>query len=142
MRWLNQQLFDQFTRLDPRPTSFFDLFRAMDPETRGEILNDAVWRLTPDGHIGVMEDGQPAGHFSLLLLWNHAPVPEGCLSRDLNGLVTPLETFDAQWFAKNHPTFISPKTVTSDQIQGRRSTHPHPRFFRNAAITAWGSPLA
>lgn len=96
MRWLKQQLFEQLTRLDPRPAWFFDRFRVMDPESRDEVLADMAHSMTRHGHIGITRNGRGEGHFSLMVIWNHKPVPPGCPSVDLDEVMNPMQTLDEE----------------------------------------------
>lgn len=96
MHWLRQQLFDQLTRLDLRPASFFDRFRAMDPETRDDLLEDAARSLARHGHIGIGQKGEAEGHFSLMLIWNHAPAPTGSPTIDLDEVMKPMDPLDEE----------------------------------------------
>jgi hypothetical protein len=96
MQWLMQHLFDQLTRVDLARFPFFNRFHAMDPDSRPAFLADIAHALARHGRLAITVDGEHQGHFSLLLLWTHEPLPRDAETVDLDTLMRAMDTLDEE----------------------------------------------
>ena len=101
MRWLKRQLRHQLERIDIGEPSFFQRYAATDPDARAEILDVPAAILARDGKLNITVGAEPAGHFTLMVIWSHNRHGAEAKSVDLAELLQPMDSLDKEFPGEN-----------------------------------------